>query len=230
VKRYALALLLCLCATAAGAAPQRIHATYDMKKGGQQFAVVTETYTQTGKTYRIESDTKGIGIFALFDKGGIKLVSSGEVTRDGLRPLHFEHHRGSDPARLVVADFDWDNNVLTLKYDGRTETAKLEPGTQDRLSLMYQFMFMPHKTRDMVFHMTNGRSLERYQYNAAGEEQLDLPAGKFKTLHYSRQHQSDEDGTEVWLASAKDYFPVRVVIEEKKGGRLEQTLTQLSFE
>lgn len=230
MKRYALALFLCLCATAVGAAPQRIHATYDMKKGGQQFAVVTETYTQTGKTYRIESDTKGVGIFALFDKGGIKLISTGEVTKDGLRPLHFEHHRGSDPAKLVVADFDWDNNVLTLKYDGRTETAKLEPGTQDRLSLMYQFMFMPHKAKELVFHMTNGRSLEHYQYNAAGEEQLDLPAGTFKTLHYSRQHKSDEDGTEVWLASTKNHFPVRVVIEEKKGGRLEQTLTQLSFE
>jgi len=230
VRRGALAFLLCLCTTVVGAAPQHIQATYDMRKSGQQFAVVSETFTQTGKRYRIESDTKGIGIFALFDKGGIKLVSSGEVTKDGLRPLHFEHHRGSDPAKLVVADFDWDNNVLTLKYDGHTETAKLEPGTQDRLSLMYQFMFMPHKTKDMTFHMTNGRGLERYQYSAAGEEQLDLPAGTFKTLRYSRQHKNDEDGTEVWLASAKDHFPVRVVIEEKKGGKLEQTLTQLSFE
>lgn len=230
MRLYALALLLCLCAPAVGAAPQRIHATYNMQKNGQQVAVVAETFTQTGKRYQIESDTKGIGIFALFDKGGIKLVSSGEVTRDGLRPLHFEHHRGSDPGKLVVADFDWDNNILTLKYDGRTETAKLEPGTQDRLSLMYQFMFMPHKTKDMAFHMTNGRGIERYQYTAVGEEKLDLPAGAFKTLHYSRQHKNDEDGTEVWLARDKEHFPVRVVIDEKKGGKLEQTLTQLSFE
>lgn len=105
------------------------------------------------------------------------------------------------------------------------------PGTQDRISRMYQFLFLsPNaKAKDIAFPMTNGRNLDKYQYVLAGEEQLTLPAGRFNTLHYSKQHKPDEDGTELWLAISKDHFPVRILIEESGGGKMEQQLTRINF-
>lgn len=228
-RLWLLLALLFLPALAHAAAPQSANVTYNLFKNGQQVGVVSESFNRKGNRYEILSTTKAIGIFALFAKGDIKLISRGEITKEGLRPLHFEHHRGSDPEKLIVADFDWRKRVLTLKYDGKTETTALTPGAQDRISRMYQFMFAPAPDKTLAFDMTNGRSLTHYQYALTEETPLETAAGKFNTLHFTKQHIHDEDGTELWLASDQHHFPVRILILETEGGKLEQKLTQLTF-
>lgn len=231
VVRWAGVLLLGAVATAAAAAPKSVSASYALLKNGQEVGVVNETYRQNGNQYQIVSETRGVGIYALFNnKGAIKLVSRGEVTKKGLRPLHFEHHRGSDPKKLIEADFDWAKNELTLRHGGETETVALKPDTQDRLSLMYQFMFLSlRKPGDLAFSMTNGRKLDDYRYRLKAREELNTPLGPLKTLRYEKVRSGDEDGTEFWLAPGRFNFPVRIVIEEH-GGRLEQNLKSLAFE
>lgn len=224
------AAVLVFAVSLAQAAPQRIQAGYKLLKGGQQIGKVTERFEQTGNRYTLESETAAIGIFALFAKGKIRLISSGEVDDAGLRPLHFEHHRGADAAKLIIADFDWEAKTVTHKYDGETETATLVPGTQDRLSLLYQFMFKPPRDKEIQFAMTTGRKLNLYRYRLIGEEKITTPAGPFQTLHLSKQHAAGEDGAEIWLAKTRQYFPVRIVFEEKDGSKLEQTLTSLVFD
>jgi hypothetical protein len=223
-------LLLYAMTALARTPPQRVSAGYNLLKNGQPVAVVSETFTRSGNRYHIVSETRGLGVFALLAKGSVRLISSGEVTRAGLKPLHFEYQRGSDPAKTLSADFNWQTNTLTLRHDGQSETVALKPGSQDRVSLMYQFMFMAHRPADLVFYMTNGKKLSRYHYRRDGEEKLDTPLGLIRTLHYTRQHRLGEDGTEVWLAVNRHHFPVQVLIEEKDGGTMEQVLTRLSIE
>lgn len=225
-----LLVLLCgLWVCVAQAAPLQVNAAYTLTKKGQQIGTVAETFRRSDGRYQLESVTTATGIYALFAKGKIRLVSSGEASDKGLRPLHFEHHRGSDPAKLIQADFDWEKMSLTFHFDGKTETVGLESGTQDRISLLYQFMFAPPAQGDIRLHMTTGRKLNLYHYQLAGEERITTPAGRFETLHLVKQHTADEDGTEIWLAKNRHYFPVRIVIEERDGSRLEQNLTSLSF-
>lgn len=225
-----LAALLCLCANLAHAAPPAgVHATYRLLRNGQQMGVVTETFKRQGSQYKLDSETSAIGIFALFAKGKIQLVSSGEIGADGLRPLHFEHHRGADPAKTIVADLDWDKHTVTHRFDGNTETAELKPGTQDRISFLYQFMFKPPGKEGFLLPMTTGKKLNVYRYQVAGEEKVTVPAGSFRALHLVKQHAADEDGTEIWLAKSRRYFPVRIVFEEKDGTKLEQQLVSVEF-
>ncbi|PIQ12906.1 MAG: DUF3108 domain-containing protein [Hydrogenophilales bacterium CG_4_10_14_3_um_filter_58_23] len=227
-------LLAVLCSlwmgAALAAAPQQVAATYSLTKQGQQIGTVTESFKQTEGRYQLESVTSAIGVYALFMKGKIRLVSSGEVTGHGLRPRHFEHHRAADPAKTVQADFDWEKMSLTHHFDGRTESVALEPGTQDRISLQYQFMFAPPDKEDIQLFMTTGKKLNLYHYKLAGEERITTPAGQFQAIHLVKQRNADEDGTEIWLAKKRHYFPVRIVIEEHHGGKLEQNLTSLTFE
>jgi len=207
----------------------RVSATYNLAKQGQQIGTIVETFKRSDGRYQLESVTTATGIYALFIKGKIRLTSSGEVTGKGLRPTRFEHQRGADPAKTVRADFDWEKMNLTLNFDGKTEHVALEPGTQDRISLLYQFMFAPPAQEDISLFMTSGRKLSLYQYRLAGEEKITTPAGQFLTVHLIKQHAADEDGTEIWLAKKSHYLPVRIVIEEREGGRLEQNLTAVSF-
>ncbi len=224
------AVFLVLLALPAWAAPpQAVSASYRLTKTGQPFGEARETFRREDGQYRIESVTSAVGIFALFTRGKIRLVSAGEVTAAGLRPLHFEHHRGDDPARRIVADFDWGGRAVTHRYDGKSETAALPSGTQDRISLLYQFMFEPPRGAGVELAMSNGRQISHYLYQVAGEETIDTPAGRFETVHLSRRENGRRDGVEVWLAKARHYFPVRIVVDEKDGGALEQELTSLEF-
>ena len=226
-----LAVLCCLWMGAAlAAAPHQIAATYSLTKQGQQIGTVTESFKQAEGRYQIESVTSAIGVYALFMKGTIRLISSGDVTGHGLRPRHFEHHRAADPAKTVLADFDWEKMNLTHSFDGKTESVALEPGAQDRISLMYQFMFTPPGKQDLRLFMTTGKKLNLYHYKLAGEEKITTPAGQFKAVHLVKQRTGDEDGTEIWLAKKRHFFPVRIIIEEHNGGKLEQNLTSLTFE
>lgn len=226
-----IALLLAFASLAAQAAPpQQVTAKYRVIKSGQLVGEVNERFERDSQQkYRLDSITRATGIFALFAKGDIRLHSDGEVTAEGLRPLHFEHHRGADPAKRIVADFDWGQLSVSHQYDGKNEAATLAPGTQDRISQLYQFMFQPPQGNDMEFHISNGRKLSLSRYRFIKEETISVSAGTFQTLHLSKERTANEDGTELWLAKSRHYFPVRIVFNEKNGGKLEQQLESLSF-
>jgi hypothetical protein len=211
------------------APPQAVDAGYRLTRMGQPFGTAQETFRREGGQYRIESVTSAAGVFALFAKGKVRLLSQGEVTAQGLRPLHFEHHRGDDPGKRIVADFDWEKRILVHQHDGKRESVELPPGTQDRISLLYQFMFQPPGGAGVELVMSNGRQVGRYLYKVVGEETLSTPAGTFETMHLSKYQDGRRDGTEVWLAKGQHYFPVRIVLDEKDGATLEQELTSLKF-
>lgn len=228
--RACLLVLMALISSAAFAAPpQQVSVKYRVLKNGQAVGTISEHFDRKEQRYRIESTTTASGIFALFAKGAIILRSEGDITQEGLRPLHFEHHRGSDPAKLIVADFDWNKPAVTHKYDGKSETESLATGTQDRLSQLYQFMFQPPQAPQVEFHTSTGRKLNLYRYRIVGEEAVNTPLGTLQTLHISKQRNRDEDGLDLWLAKSRHYFPVHIVIDEKDGGKLEQKLESLSF-
>lgn len=229
VKKFIAALCFLLAMPVWAAPPQATIATYRLTKLGQPFGTARETFKRDANQYHIESVSSAVGVFALFAKGKIRLLSTGEVTAEGLRPKHFEHHRGDDQAKRIVADFDWEKHSATHRFDGKSESAELPPGAQDRISLLYQFMFRPPQGTGIELAMSNGRQLSRYQYKVVGEETIVTPAGRFETVHLSKRVGEQRDGTEVWLAKERHYFPVRIAVDEKDGGTLEQELTSLEF-
>lgn len=230
MKRLLLAALLATVSLSALAAPpQRVTATYSLSRNGQEMAQVVETFARNKGSYRIESVTTAVGIYRVLTGDSIKLLSTGLVTKSGLQPLHFEHHRGARADKKIVADFDWKKRQATFMHDGSTETAPIPPGMQDRISLMYQFMFLPLKNPALTVDMSNGKKVTRYEYLRSGEDALQTKAGTFRTVHLTRKREPGDDGTEVWLAEDRFHIPVKVVIEEDKGGRMEQVLTRLDI-
>lgn len=223
---FALPLLLAA-ALAHGAG--NVSATYAVFQSGHEVGETNEKFIRNGNTYRIESETKATGVYSFFAKGAVKLISSGEIGKDGLRPLHFEYHRGGDASKLSTADFDWAKNTLTLRHDGKTETLPLEAGTQDRLSQNYQFMFVNHPQKSIVYAVTDGRSLNKSVFNLLGAERADTGQGGMKALRYSRERKADEQSVDVWLAEQRGYFPVRIAIKKSETDVGEQVMTDIKF-
>ena len=222
-------VLACLLAPAAFAIPTEIEAEYRISTGGITIGRVSETFVRKGNTYRIESTTRTEGVFKLFRDDTVVLSSVGRFGAKGLQPVHFEQKRAGDSSRDIVAEFDWEKSQLRSEYRGEESVHALPAGTQDRLSIMYQFMNMALAGERVRMHMSNGRKVELYAYRKVGEPTLATPAGEFATAHYERiTGDEKESRAQLWLARERFHLPVRVVFEDSKGLKLEQTLVSLS--
>ncbi len=228
----ALVALLAAGAIAAGAAtpPASVKADYAVYKDGLHIATVQEDYAHNGDQYRIVSDTNPAGLLAMFIRTKVKVTSSGTVGTPGLQPEKLDYGRPDDASKNVSAAFDWRTRELHLTFDGHNEKLPLAAGMQDRLSVMYQFMFLsPEQFKPLEFPMTNGKKIEHYRYELAGTEQIDTPLGKLQTLHLVKQREPGENGTEVWLAADRHLFPVKLLILENDGSKFEQIITRLDI-
>ena len=202
-----------------------------MFKGDIRGATVTETYTRTHGRYHIESVSKAIGLLAVFKPETIRVTSDGILTAKGLRPLTFTNERKLDAERNTRADFDWAANRITLTDRSGKRTLSLLPGTQDRLSAMYQFMFAPLKNATTLdFHMTNGSKVNDYSYIVTPDKSVSVPLGTFKALYVASPPKTGEGQTEIWLAVEYANFPYKIVITDPDGDKLTQVLTQFNSE
>ena len=232
MKRLALAAFAFAAATATAAeAPHRVSAEYAITMAGMKIGHVTESYARTGDQYAIQSITRSEGALKLFLDDQVTLRSSGTVGPAGLKPAHFEQHQARDGKRDIDATFDWKRGVLVSQFGGKTKEVALPAETQDRLSLMYQFMHLTPGASPMTVAMSNGRKVEQYAYRFIGEQRITTPAGEFDTLHYARVNDNPrESRADVWLAKDRSNFPVRVVFDDPRGVKLEQSLLSLQLD
>lgn len=223
------ALLLAAASVYAASVPKQVDVVYQATRNGQPFATVTESYRAENGRYRIESVTKGVGVYALF--GERRLTSEGEVTAAGLKPSHFELHQGDNERKALYADFDWAANTLTMKVKGNPVTVPLQPGTQDLSSFMYQFMFAQPQGSEFVLPVTTGKKLNVYHYSVAERNApLQTAAGSFNSIHLVNADKSAEDEKELWLGAEAHYLPVRLLLEDDHDAKIEQTLSSLHAE
>ena len=232
--RMLAALVLALALPAHGAlppAPQQIAISYNLFRNGLHIATMSESFESKDGEYRLVSETRAVGVFALVQKQPLVFSSQGRLSEIGLQPRHFEGKRGETDPRQVRGDFDWQAGNLTISHDGKTDTLPLTQGTQDRLSVLYQFMFLaPDMLQRLEFDMTNGRKLDRYRYTVTPNVEIDTPLGRITTLHLVKQHRPDESATEVWLSLQHRFLPVRVMVQEEDGARYEQFITRLEIQ
>ena len=223
-------VLFCLLnASLVFALPKSVQLEYDVARDGKLFARVKESFTQNGKQYRIQSITKGVGIYALL--GERKLNSTGAVTKAGLKPNHFELHQGKNENKTLIADFDWAKNTLNMQKNNEKQTEKLSAGTQDLASYAYQFMFNPPLKDDITVTMTTGKKLNVYQYKVlARGTNLNLAKTNYKTLQLSNEAAAGQDKKQLWLAQDQFYLPVRYQLTDDDGDSYEQTLTKIHVE
>lgn len=217
--------------------PASIKATYKVMRSGLSIGTVEEKFERLGPRgdqYRITSETRAEGALAIFVRDQLTYVSSGRITTAGLVPTTFSSTRKTSPQRNFTSRFDWAKNEIVREHnvDGRVErdTYELTAGTQDRLSVMYQFMVATPRNASVTAHMTQGRESEEYLYVKRGEPTIQTPAGDFETVHYARDAKPGESKAELWLAKSKNFLPVRVIFTDTKGTSLEQTLVELTVQ
>lgn len=223
-------LIACLSAPAFAEIPSRIEATYDVLSRGIKLAEVKETFVYSDDHYRIESVTKPVGLLAVFQPETIVVTSEGEVGEEGLHPLKFSHQRTRDNSKNNSAEFDWAAKELTLSDQTGVRQLALPPGTQDRLSVMYQFVVMPPLGRlEIKFNMTNGSKLEAYRYQLNPVQMVEVPFGPLKSYYLYTLPQRTAWKSEIWLSVEHSYIPCKIVVTEDDGKKFVQVLSALNI-
>jgi len=228
VAAYVLGLTFSVFATAAS--PVSVQASYDIYKGGLKVGQMEEVFSRDKGRYTLSSTTTAVGLLAVFKPEKIVVDSSGLVGKQGLQPLRFSHRRELDKSKESSAEFDWDARRLTLLHQSQRTVVLLPDGTQDRLSAMYQFMFLPlNSVATLSFTMTNGNKLDSYHYSITRGQKLATPAGEFNTLYLDNRAKTGESHTEIWLDTQRNNLPCKMIITDADGDQLIQVLSKLDI-
>jgi hypothetical protein len=217
-----------LAITVYAATPAAASISYQLIRNGTPIGVISENFEVKDGAYTVTSVATATGLLALAQRRPVTYTSTGDSTKQGLRPARFEGRRGN---AVVTAEFDWKSDTLTMIHDGLNQTVALPPATQDRLSIMYQLMHLvqiqPQPLRTVEFTMTSGRKIDRYRYDVNVDVAVDTPLKRLTTLHLVKQREAGDTQTEIWLAPEFHYLPVKIVIVEDDGVRYEQVVTRL---
>jgi len=184
MKRFAViaAVFACVAASAASQ-PTQIEAQYVVTtNGGITIGRASEVFSRKGDSYSIRSETRSDGALKAFLDDQITVESSGRVDKEGLKPLEYSERRAKDNKRDLKNTFDWKMNVMHTELRGEPSDYWFPPGTQDRISVMYQFMHMKELGETLTIPMADRRKVFTYTYKLIGEERTATPAGDRVTL------------------------------------------------
>lgn len=223
-------ILACLACAAQATPPTRIVAEYDLLTRGIKLGEVREIFTREGNRYRIVSTSKPVGLLAMLRPETILVTSEGDITPNGLRPQKFTHSRKHDTEKNNRADFDWQHGILTVSDRTGVRHLPLPPRTQDRLSVMYQFIFsppMPDTPLDL--QVTNGSKLQSYRYLIKPSGTTNVPYGKLRTWYLHTPPEPTPWKSEIWLATERNFFPAKMALTEDNGNRVTQVLRTLEI-
>lgn len=178
-------------------------------------------------SYRLLGITETSGLAALLKPVRIEVESSGKMVAGGLQPARYRTLKNGRETN-ENADFSWftaDGPQVALARDGSVRA--IAPGTQDLLSLPYQLAYLGSLPGGSSIGVVTGKKYERYALDSLGEETIETPAGKFRTLHLRAMTDSV---TEIWVALDRQRLPVKIRFTDRKGDSFEQLLTEFGSE
>lgn len=179
-------------------------------------------FTEDGR-YRLSGVTETSGLAALLRPARLEQESSGRLVAGGLQPERFRSLKNGKDAN-ENADFDWESREVRLSRDGSQRS--IAPGTQDILSLNYQLAYLGRLAEGSNLGVVTGKKYERYELDSLGEEEIEVPAGRFRTLHLRAM---TDNVTEIWIALDRARLPVKIRFTDKKGESFEQVATELGM-
>jgi hypothetical protein len=208
------------------APPARVEIAYEVLHNDGVVADVTHLLEHDGVNYRLTERWKGRGIYAL--AGEAQRSSRGTIAADGLRPLEYEDVRSRrEPAR---ARFEWEAKMLTLQFRDGPQTRPMPAHAQDRLSFLFAFAFRAPGKRPTEFNVVDGKGVAEYIFDNAGRERIRIPAGEFDALRLVQRKASPDDrrSSEIWIDPSHSYLPLRVLVVQKDGTRIDQVAARVT--
>jgi hypothetical protein len=228
--RLLLSLLISSLAAWAGAAPtpgSSFTAVYSLARNGIEMGQVTDIFGRAGERYSLVSESRATGPLKFILSGTNRLESHGMISNNNLAPTLYRRVRSDNPKKSDQVEFDWKAMLLTLRHNNLVRQETLSPGTQDNLSQLYSFLFLPSLPEKLVVPVANGKDVDIYRYNQYPAPAMTTPAGAFDVVEYRRDAAPGEKAISVWINRDLPHLPIQIRVVEG-GVRVEQRLALLT--
>lgn len=225
----ALSLTLAVWASAAPTPGSSFTAVYSLARNGTDLGQVTDVFRRAGDRYSLVSESRATGPLKLLFSGTIHLESHGMISNNSLSPTLYRRLRSDNPKKSDQVEFDWKAMQLTLRHNGLVRQESLTAGTQDNLSQLYSFLYLPNLPETLAVPIANGKDVDIYHYHQYPAPAITTPSGTFDVVEYRRNAAAGQKAISVWVNRDLPHLPIQVRVVDD-GVRMEQKLAQIKPE
>ncbi len=173
--------------------------------------------------YTLKTETR-IGLLGKI----LDASSEGKIGTKGLMPEKYLEKRLRKSVMTTI--FNRVENTVAYPSGNNATMRDME---QDRASIVWQLVSIARANPDKFVMNSNwtfsvaGRSkTEPWEFRVVRIGELATPMGQIKTVQLTRNDDGQE--TSVWLAPADNWYPVQILVVEKNGTTIKQTIRKIT--
>lgn len=235
IRMLALALILLVPATwalpsrASEATFEPYSARYAVYRNGKLQARAEFLLQKQGETWVMKSESIGTHGMARLVKFRDYEFAEGQFEGGQFRPLRYVHElKWLGPNQDSAAEFDWENNSVTVTDNGETKTLELVEGAVDPMSLQLELRRQLARAEPRLeFMLVEEDDLELQRFRMLRPERLETSLGCLHTQPVEKVREGSTRFTRFWHASKFDYIPVRMEHGKKDGDQMELRIIEL---
>lgn len=159
--------------------------------------------------------------------------SEGLIDAYGLAPLSWYEKRLRKDGNTTT----FDREAKRIVFSVGDKTYPLRGGEQDRASAQWQLVSLARAAPEKMtagaqfrFFVAGRRDGEQWTFRVVGREKLRTGLGTLETVHLVKSPPKDypDQKLDIWLAPDREWYPVKLHLEEDGGEYVEQTIQAIT--
>ncbi|HJV82215.1 MAG TPA: DUF3108 domain-containing protein [Noviherbaspirillum sp.] len=187
-------------------------------------------WESAGGNYRVTGEAS-ISLF--FKITVLNFSSEGMINDTGIAPVLYSEK----PWRKSLTNTHFQHEQRKISFSASEAVYPYKGGEQDRASVIWQLasigrgdpgQFQPGAEMDVV--VAGPRDADTWRIQVIGEEEIETPYGKLAAWHVVRtpRPESHDQKIDIWLASQREWYPVKVRYTYASGDFLDMALSSLT--
>ena len=228
-------------------APKPYSATYTARWNGFNLQGDRSLKKMADGSYILNMSTKHF-LAGIIEETRFRTDAKGNII-----PTHYSYHRtgfgGGHDSRIR---FDWTTRIAASEVPSDTWEVPLKEAVFDKLSYQVQMrtaLMQDHnkemqdrnkeiqdrnkeiqdRNKEMHFVLLDKGKFKKYDFKPLGEELIDTPYGKIKTIKIRRERSNNKRETLLWLAPEWDYLLIKLT-QAEDGKRSELLLKKANLD
>lgn len=175
------------------------------------------------QSYTLQTETR-IGLLGKI----MEATSSGQIGPKGLMPEKYVEKRLRKASMATIF-----NRVEGNVAYPSGNTAKMKDMEQDRASVVWQLVSVARANPDRftmnsnwTFNVAGSSKTQAWVFKVVKSGELSTPMGLIQTVQLTRTDKGQQ--TSVWLAPENNWYPVQILLIEKNGTQIKQTIKKIT--
>lgn len=204
-------------------------ARYAVYRNGKLQARAEFLLQRQGETWVLKSESIGTHGMARVLKFRDYEFTEGHFDGQRFKPLNYVHElKWLGPDQNSSAEFDWENNSVTVTDDGETRALELVEGAVDPMSLQLELRRqLSNPEPRLEFMLVEEDEIERQVFRALPPERLETSLGCLQTQPVEKVRKGSTRFTRSWHAAELSHIPVRMEHGKTDGDQMELRITEL---